>query len=243
MGSIVFDIKNFSQSGVFSEYQQGGNMPIQFKLFSVLAMLTFGILGCGTSIDFSELKKRAEGGDVIAQSSLAYAYKTGSGVEKNPEEAIKWIQRAADNGSAEAQHNLGLSYVQGYGVPQNYEKAREWFLKSAGQGFLRAYGKIGTLHQRGLGVPVDPAKAAQWFEKGAQNGVQGDQYNLGIMYTLGEGVEKDNVKAYQWLTAARVNGENKKLTWMARAALSDLIPKMSDDEKIRAKVINETLGY
>lgn len=63
------------------------------------------------------------------------------------------------------------------------------------------------------------------------------------MYTLGEGVEKNYVKAYQWLTAARINRENKQLTWMARGALSDLIPKMSDEEKTRAKVANEAMGY
>jgi uncharacterized protein len=222
---------------------KGEKMPIQSKLFVVLAVLAFGIMGCASSINVSELKKRAEAGDISAQNDLGYAYKTGSGVEKNPEEAIKWIRRAADAGSPMAQRNLGLIYVQGYGVPQDYQKAREWFLKSANQDFPNAYGQIGGLYQNGRGVPVDLAEAAQWYEKGAQKGDQGAQYNLGIMYKLGEGVEKDYVKAYQWLTAARVNRKKEKLTWMARGALSDLIPKMSDEEKARAKVINESAGY
>lgn len=102
-------------------------MPMQLKQFALLLALIFGITGCASSINISELKKRAESGDVSAQNDLGYAYKTGSGVEKNPKEAIKWIRRAADAGSPMAQRNFGLAYGQGYGVPQDFQKPENGF--------------------------------------------------------------------------------------------------------------------
>jgi TPR repeat protein len=51
-------------------------------------------------------------------------YIKGQGVNKNSEEAVKWLQLAAKQGYAVAQTNLTLMYVKGQGVSTDYEKPR-----------------------------------------------------------------------------------------------------------------------
>lgn len=217
-------------------------MPIQFKQFAFLLMLAFGIFGCST-FNISKLKQRAENGDAQAQLDLGNAYRTRSGVKKSLKNAFKWTELAAKSGLPEAQAQLGLAYANGHGVHQDFEKAREWFLKSANQEYPESYCMLGDLYRLGMGVPVNLPEAAKWYKKGAVAGIQADQFNLGIMYSLGEGVEKNYVKAYQWLTAAQTKNENWQLTLIAKMALAEIIPKMTDEEKTRAKVTNEAFGY
>ena len=44
--------------------------------------------------EFKKLKKDAELGDADAQRKLARCYENGDGVEKDPEEAKKWYEKA-----------------------------------------------------------------------------------------------------------------------------------------------------
>ena len=76
-------------------------------------------------------KKLAEQGDIEAQHNLAILYKTGKGVMKDPEKAIKWFRKAADKGLADAQFYLGRMYDKGEGVEQGFEYAAIWYIKAA----------------------------------------------------------------------------------------------------------------
>ena len=51
---------------------------------------------------------------------LALCLEKGKGVEKNLDEAFKWIKRAAEAGSSEAMVTLGFSYSEGsHGVEED----------------------------------------------------------------------------------------------------------------------------
>lgn len=99
----------------------------------MMFLILFSVLSA-----FSEevvvLKQKAEQGDVEAQHDLGVSYYFGEGVEKNPNEAVKWWQKAAEQGNAKSQNNLGVCYQEGSGVEKNIQEALKWYRKSAEQG-------------------------------------------------------------------------------------------------------------
>ena len=95
-----------------------------FTLFSLLAPLPFGF-----AQSITELRSKAEDGDVQAQLALAKAYHQGEGTEKDEAQAVQWWEKAAEHGDTTAEVNLGTAYSLGAGVPRNYAAAVRWYTK------------------------------------------------------------------------------------------------------------------
>lgn len=76
----------------------------------------------------------AESGHVLAQTLIGSMYAYGQGVEKNDQQAFKWLSRAAKLGSAQAQYNLAILYENGFGTTQSSQQALKWFKAAADQG-------------------------------------------------------------------------------------------------------------
>jgi TPR repeat protein len=83
-------------------------------VFCLLAILPFGY-----AQSITELKSKAEDGDVQAQLVLAKAYDLGEGVPKDEEKAVQWWEKAAEQGDVTAEGNLGTAYGLGMGVPRD----------------------------------------------------------------------------------------------------------------------------
>mgnify|MGYP006121971821 FL=1 len=58
------------------------------------------------SVEIKELKEKALAGDASAQLFLGQSYQRGSGVEKDLDEAIKWLRKSAEQGNVYAPHIL-----------------------------------------------------------------------------------------------------------------------------------------
>ena len=99
-------------------------LPLALLLFSVCALT----VSCSRD---PELKKRAEAGDVDAQSSLGVMYDNGTGVPEDDVEAVKWYRLAADQGYASAQYNLGFKYATGDGVLEDAAETVKWYRLAA----------------------------------------------------------------------------------------------------------------
>ena len=109
--------------------------------------------------------KGAQAGNVNAMSSLAYMYKSGTGVPRNPQEAAAWYKKAAEGGDQHAYHRLGEMYVQGQGIPQNFHQAYTCFSAAAEAGWPFSMYALGELYELGRGVKRDYAIAGNWYEK------------------------------------------------------------------------------
>ena len=112
----------------------------------------------------------AESGDAKAQLQLGKVYMKGTGVERNPVKALKWIEKSAEQGYAEAQHALGSFHQSGLGAPQNFTLASKWFEQAAEQNHAEAQYSLGTMYRNGHGVAIDKAKAYIWFNLAAAQG-------------------------------------------------------------------------
>ena len=113
--------------------------------------------------DFARVLRLAEGGDPQAQLQLAGFYRTGRGVPRDDQAAIRWYRAAAEKGLAEAQFELGKIYDTGTGGPRDPFEAVRWYRLAAQQGLGRAQYNLGSMHGNGEGVPVDYVKAYMWF--------------------------------------------------------------------------------
>ena len=66
---------------------------------------------------------------------LALCLEKGQGVEKNLDEALKWIKRAAEAGSSEAMVTLRFSYSEGsHGVEEDKAMAVMWLQRVVAEG-------------------------------------------------------------------------------------------------------------
>jgi len=97
--------------------------------------------------------------DPEALTQLAMAYATGRGIERDPAEAIRLLERAAGSGYAPAQTNLGYLYANGEAGEVDFGQARKWFEAAADQGDPRALLNLGTLYLYGSGVERDAVRA------------------------------------------------------------------------------------
>ena len=91
----------------------------------LLVFMIFSVVSVLHGQDATELKSKAESGDVVAQSSLTNAYHLGKDVPEDAAEAVRWWQKAAEEGDLESQVNLGIAYQLGAGVAKNYAAAKK----------------------------------------------------------------------------------------------------------------------
>lgn len=152
------------------------------------------------------LKPLAEQGDSQAQVTLGVMYDYGQGVDRDPEEAMKWYIKAAKQGIPVVQHDVGVKYFQGMGVQQSYEKAAYWWEQSANAGLADSQFNLGLMYYRGLGLKKDYNKARELFQKAAEQGHSHAQYSLAVMNAFGQGMEKNYVEALKWFRKSADQG-------------------------------------
>ena len=76
------------------------------------------------SAQWEDTLRRAEQGDVVAQTSIGFVYARGDGVAQDYAEAVRWFRKAAEQGDALGQFELGFMHEEGYGVAQDYAEAQ-----------------------------------------------------------------------------------------------------------------------
>jgi len=76
---------------------------------------------------------------------LAYAYKFGKGVSKDPADVVRWLERSAASGNRSGMNDLAGYYWRGEGVPENKNRAVELWRMSAAKGYVPAREKLKEL--------------------------------------------------------------------------------------------------
>ncbi len=95
-----------------------------------------------TADELPAMTALAERGDIVAQTTLGWAYLLGKGqldgrgIVRNNNKMLKWTRAAVLKGYPVAQNNLGAIYMDGIGVKIDYQKARQYFKLAADQGYL-----------------------------------------------------------------------------------------------------------
>jgi serine/threonine-protein kinase len=116
------------------------------------------------------LLEDAGAGDSAAQAALGRMYQNGWGVQRDSDEARKWLQKAADQDHPDGQCGLGdLAREAGAASPTIADAAR-WYRAAADDGAACGQTGMGMVMRDGLGVPPNYDEALRWFEKAAGQG-------------------------------------------------------------------------
>ena len=105
-----------------------------------------------------------------AQLLYAQLHQSGRGVDRDPDSALIWFERAAHAGNIQAMHLLGVTHARGDAGGKDYTQAAEWFARSAQHGYADSQFNLGVLYEQGNGVPNDFAKAYFWYAAAAEQG-------------------------------------------------------------------------
>lgn len=132
----------------------------------------------------------AKTGLVESMSEVAGMYFKGFGVEKNVDEAIKWLKKAIEEGDESAAIALADIYCK----DKNVEKAIFYYSKATDKNNICALGKLSEVYER----QKDFEKMFECYQKGANLGNRSFMEKLGYCYLFGRGVPQDDFKALDW---------------------------------------------
>ena len=154
-----------------------GGLTMKHMGMSVLCsiLVTIMITGCcfaeSETINISDLRRKADAGDMDSMEMLAEYYETGS--EQNLSYALIWYQYAAEAGSTKAMMKLGEFCEKGTLLLRDPKAAFDWYSKAAEAGSAEGMIEVGRCWAKGIGVDrTDLKKAYEWFEKARDAGAE-----------------------------------------------------------------------
>jgi TPR repeat protein len=121
-------------------------------------------------VSLTELRQRAEAGDVEAQNRMGELYGGSSEVGYDEAEMVKWFERAASAGHPEAQVSYASLYLYGRGRPNDMTQARIWYERAAEQGHHIGQFNTAIAYELGDGAPKDLTTAYVWYALAAGTG-------------------------------------------------------------------------
>lgn len=148
----------------------------------------------GTTLD--SLRIYADKGSTNARFHLGYYYTQS--VERDAEQARKWLSMAAENGHPWAAYNLGVMYQYGDGAIRDLKKAFARFHQSAGAGIPWGMCKVANAYYFGEGVEQNKDSAFYWARRGAEADDGQSMHMAAVMYYQGFGTKTDKEEAARW---------------------------------------------
>lgn len=211
---------------------QAGIAPAQAEL----GQLYFSFRNADRRLDYNQFaswtRKAAEQGYPIAQFNLSYAYAQGDGVERNDEEALRWMLRSAESGYARAKPMLQRQNQIRSQLRARREDAEDLDRdrKAATDGDAKAQFTLAARYEDGRGVDRDMKQAIEWYRKSAENGDRLAQGYLGVIYERGRGIKQDEAEAARWYRKAAEQGDGQSQFNLAFFYLHGHGVQMNKDE-------------
>lgn len=153
------------------------------------------------------LRDLAGRGSTPAMMFLARLYTNGTGVERDPKEAVAWFKSAALAGSTNGMLLYGDALASGHGTVKDVTEARRWISKSAEAGNVAALFRLGRMYRDGESIPRDPLEAVNLFKRAAEANYAPAMVAVGLMFEGGGGLEADHLQAVQWYKRAADAGD------------------------------------
>jgi len=149
----------------------------------------------------------ADAGFTQAYYTCARLYDSGeNGIEKEPELAVNYLQKAADRGDVHAEYLLGAWTKQGKYVDKDYKEAFRWFQRAAQKGLGDALYMVGVFLDGGLAEAENKEEAVKYYKLAAEKGIPEAQFALGECYEEGTGVGQNSTEAFRCYKTAADQG-------------------------------------
>jgi uncharacterized protein len=119
-------------------------------------------------LNIDELRGEAEAGSVVAQSVLGIALLEGLDIERNYDEAFRWLAAASAKGAPRAMVNLGTMYEHGFGIAPDADLACQLYERGARAGEFLGCVFLARTFANGARGTVDDAAALEWYLRAAE---------------------------------------------------------------------------
>lgn len=165
------------------------------------------------------------------QYRIGKMYLYGSGTEKSPETAFKWLELSAIAGNKYAQHNLANMLCYGTGTQKNLYKAFLWYSEASRLGMRFADYALAQMYYYGNGVEQNIELAQEHYRKALFAFLSYDKdekllYKIGRMYYCGLGTEVDKPQAMKYLSKSAEQGNMQAKRIVAQELLrGEFIPQ------------------
>jgi TPR repeat protein/serine/threonine protein kinase len=172
-------------------------------------------------------EQMAKSGDPLAQALLGDALYWGGqknhGIQMDPAEGVKWIEKSANAG-----HPLGRSLMglvredDGKWFPRDEDASKKDYAEAVRLGLLRDaenggpvwWTALAQVLELGKGVAADPKTAVTWYRKAAEAGYVDGMNGLAACYDTGVGVAEDDSEAVSWYRKSAEAGNLQGMTML-----------------------------
>ena len=159
-----------------------------------------------------------------AQYYMAYGYRIGEVVEKDPLLALMYAKEAEEAGFPRAYRIQGFLYRYGQFVEKDLDMAIHCYRKAADHGDLLSLNYIGDVEwfRDNFDLAVDYYRQAVDHADGGRIKSGAPYYNLGFAYRKGKGVEQNSHQAIELYLRGAERGHANSKKWAAVAIEQDL---------------------
>ena len=166
---------------------------------------------------FESYLTRAESGDAEAQAIVAGMYFNGSGVAKDCNKWIEYLELASAQGHRSSMANLSHAVEKGDCVTQNISRALELRRQAAEMGEIRSLSNLAQLHLYGKYVEKSYVQTEKYFKRAASLGDDKSALQLANLYSKGEFEPSDQKDANFYYLLAADLGNSKAQHHVAAA--------------------------
>lgn len=195
---------------------------------------------------YDVVKEGADNGYYACMVSVYQCLKSGEGVAKNPEMALKYLEEAAHDDYKDAVFHLATEYMSGELIKDSDPKtAIELFEKVISLGepditTVVAQRNLGIIYSRGIGVEKDCKKAISYLEYAAENGDSKAMLMAALAHDKGGWANPDYQKAYQYY--AKLAEKNNVDAINCLAIMHEQGTGIPKDLKKAAKLYEKAVG-
>ena len=165
----------------------------------------------GHKVDYDKAKNflfpSADKGNGDAQYYLSLMYASGMGVDKNPQEAVRWLMKAADNMQIEALRELGKRYVDGRDIEKDEVLGTFMTSMAADRGNATAMNDMGYFYSKGIAYDQNKTEALRYYQMAADRGNVIAMSNVAKIYYNGDGIEQNLAKSAEYFEKAARLGD------------------------------------
>lgn len=227
--------------GLMERYEKllsSGNIDYCFAMTSgihAMAMEHYITEGDGDGAEQAYLRAVFREDELViveASRALGAAYLIGDrGLPRDPEKAIRLLEKARELGSEAADYLLGISYYLGlHGIEQDHKKGFSLLTGLAEKGDEIALALVAKAYIYGQGTTINYKKGLEYAEKSAYAGDPGSQLLTGLGYSTGRGAPVDKIKGYAWIAVSLANGNE-----LARDILNEAGSRLTNQEINKAQ--------
>lgn len=155
-------------------------IPMQLRRASgpaILISVALSFVNCfavepARNSDLPALAAKAERGDAKSQVQLAKLYLAGieGKMAPDPQQAVRWLERAAALGEPDAQFLLGLAHLRKITPNPDPQVGLELLRKAADSNHIEALRVLASIVASGQGARAQPELALHYLTKAAELG-------------------------------------------------------------------------